>query len=146
MRATLVAITLACATALLPKPTSAQVTSEASATETRVMRQPHVRLSLVEAAPRFLPAAGATLLQLTEPEIKAAPAPKLFPPEAAWPDGDDSAPSFTPDGKTVFFTHRAGTVSIMMATMCNGIWSTPQVAPFSGKWRDIEPYMAPDGS
>lgn len=74
------------------------------------------------------------------------PVPTLFQPEAAWPEGSDSAPAFTPDGKTVFFTHRDGTVTIMMATRRNGIWSKPRIAPFSGRWRDIEPSMAPDGS
>jgi hypothetical protein len=77
---------------------------------------------------------------------KAAQAPALFQPETAWPGGDDSAPAFTPDGKTVFFTHRGSTITIMMATLHNGIWSQPQVASFSGRWRDIEPAMAPDGS
>jgi hypothetical protein len=110
------------------------------------MRQPRALLSLAEAAPRSLPAAGATLSGQAKSEAKAAPAPTLFPPEAEWPDGDDSAPAFTPDGKTVFFTHGAGTVSIMTATMRDGIWSKPRVASFSGKWRDIEPSMAPDGS
>lgn len=94
----------------------------------------------------FLPAMAATLPGQGGSATKAAPAPTLFQPESTWPEGDDSAPTFTPDGKTVFFTHRAGTVSIMMATLHNGVWSKPQVAPFSGKWRDIEPSMAPDGS
>ena len=77
---------------------------------------------------------------------KAAPAAELFPPEATWPEGGDSAPAFTPDGKTVFFTHRDDAITIMMATLHDGVWSRPQVAPFSGRWRDIEPAMAPDGS
>lgn len=72
--------------------------------------------------------------------------PTLFAPEAAWPSGDDSAPAFTPDGKTVFFTHRDGAITIMMSTLHGGAWSKPKVAPFSGQWRDIEPAMAPDGS
>lgn len=78
----------------------------------------------------------------------AVPAPVLFQPETVWPEGDDSAPAFTPDGKTVFFTHRDGatTITIMMATLHGGVWSKPKAAPFSGQWRDIEPAMAPDGS
>lgn len=82
----------------------------------------------------------------SEPATKGASTPKLFAPESAWPEGDDSAPAFTPDGKTVFFTHRNGAITIMMATLHDGVWSRPQVAPFSGEWRDIEPAMAPDGS
>jgi dipeptidyl aminopeptidase/acylaminoacyl peptidase len=93
-----------------------------------------------------LPALAATLSGSPASTTKSAPSRALFEPEAAWPDGDDSAPAFTPDGKTVFFTHRDGAITIMMATLHDGVWSKPQVAPFSGKWRDIEPAMAPDGS
>lgn len=93
-----------------------------------------------------LSAMAATLPGQAESTAKAAPAPTLFQPEAVWPGGDDSAPAFTPDGRTVFFTHRDGAITIMMSTLRNGSWSEPQVAPFSGKWRDIEPAMAPDGS
>jgi len=93
-----------------------------------------------------LPALAATLAAPPASTTKAAPSRALFEPEATWPDGDDSAPAFTPDGKTVFFTHRDGAITIMTATLHDGVWSKPRVAPFSGKWRDIEPAMAPDGS
>jgi len=87
------------------------------------------------------------LAPASESAAKAVSAPVLFQPESIWPEGDDSAPAFTPDGKTVFFTHRDGAnITIMMATLRNGVWSEPRVAPFSGQWRDIEPAMAPDGS
>lgn len=46
----------------------------------------------------------------------------------------------------MFFTHRDEAITIMMATLHDGVWSKPKVAPFSGRWRDIEPAMAPDGS
>jgi len=71
----------------------------------------------------------------------------LFAPEAVWPAGTDASPAFTPDGKTVFYTHAAGAQrTVMVSHLMNGAWSAPQVAPFSGTWRDIEPAMAPDGS
>lgn len=96
---------------------------------------------------RCVLATGWCLMLLHTPAHAAsAPRPVLFQPEAHWPDGDDSAPAFTPDGKTVFFTHRAGNASIMVATLHDGAWSPPRVARFSGRWRDIEPAMAPDGS
>jgi Tol biopolymer transport system component len=74
-------------------------------------------------------------------------APTLFAPEKEWPAGSDASPAFTPDGRTVFFTHAVGaTRTIMVASLRNGAWSKPATAPFSGTWRDIEPAMAPDGS
>lgn len=83
----------------------------------------------------------------------ATAAPKLFPAETKWtslPDwgtGYDAAPAFTPDGKTVYFAHANGDKrAIMVSNLRNGAWSEPKVAPFSGRWRDIEPAMAPDGS
>jgi Tol biopolymer transport system component len=74
-------------------------------------------------------------------------ASKLFAPESYWPEGSDACPAFTPDGRTVLFTHSTGAVrSIMISHLRKGVWSTPEVASFSGTWRDIEPAMAPDGS
>ncbi|RUL77573.1 TolB family protein [Dyella choica] len=111
---------------------------------------PHLlrRLSItrISLAFGFFLVAMPAVLSKAEAAANPAAAPSLFQPEAAWPGGNDSAPAFSPDGKTVFFTHRDGAITIMMATLHNGRWSQPQVAPFSGQWRDIEPAMAPDGS
>lgn len=72
--------------------------------------------------------------------------PKLFVPEADWPAGSDASPAFTPDGRTVFFTHVVGSAhTIIVSHLIEGRWSMPTVALFSGTWRDIEPAMAPDG-
>jgi hypothetical protein len=77
----------------------------------------------------------------------SAPVPRVFPGETDWGMGSNAAPTFTPDGKTVFFTHwhdQGGT--IMVSELRDGRWSTPKTASFSGQWRDIEAAMAPDGS
>jgi Tol biopolymer transport system component len=83
----------------------------------------------------------------------SAPVATLFPGELDWagsPDwssGSDNAPAFTADGKTVFFGRwQGGTGTIMVSHLVGGHWSTPEPAPFSATWRDIEPTMAPDGS
>lgn len=35
---------------------------------------------------------------------------------------------------------------IVLTTLHQGEWSKPQIAPFFGRWLDLEPAMAPDGS
>ena len=76
-----------------------------------------------------------------------APAPKIFAGETDWGTGSNAAPAFTPDGRTVFFSHwHDGDGTIMVSRLRGGRWSKPETATFSGQWRDIEPAMAPDGS
>jgi hypothetical protein len=85
----------------------------------------------------------------SEPKVSLQPtdAPKLFAPESDWPAGSDASPAFTPDGKTVFFTHAVDAArTIMVSHLRDNVWTAPEVASFSGTWRDIEPVMAPDGS
>ncbi len=93
---------------------------------------------------------GAFVLSAAAMAAGDHPAPvasRLFAPEAVWPAGSDIAPAITPDGRTLFFTHSEGEKrTIMISHRVKGRWSAPQIAPFSGTWRDIEPYMAPDGS
>ena len=59
--------------------------------------------------------------------------------------------TFTPDGKTAYFaasdfffpfTRRA---TIYESHLEGGAWSTPVVAPFSGRYSDIDPFLAPNG-
>lgn len=73
--------------------------------------------------------------------------PHRFAPDLDWPAGSQASPAFTPDGRTVFFTQALGASrTILVSHLREGRWSKPEVAPFSGRWRDIEPAMAPDGS
>src|ERR1700744_4287945 len=74
--------------------------------------------------------------------------PEMFAPGVIFGPVDDASPTFTPDGKTVYF-HRGGVALgrvILGSHLLNGKWSAPVIAPFSGQWGDIEPAMAPDGS
>ena len=55
--------------------------------------------------------------------------------------------TFTPDMKTLFFTKRVsgGVFTIHFSEKKNSTWTTPQVAPFSGKFKDQAPFVSPDG-
>jgi hypothetical protein len=77
----------------------------------------------------------------------ADPAPRAFAPDVlSAPHGVDCL-TFTPDGNTVFFDREGANAStIMTSHRVDGRWSEPQVAPFSGRWVDHDPVVAPDGS
>jgi hypothetical protein len=73
--------------------------------------------------------------------------PAIFAPDSIAGIPDDGAAAFTPDGSTVYFMRGTGDSSTVMESHNeHGHWSTPQAAPFSGHWRDLDPAMAPDGS
>lgn len=74
-------------------------------------------------------------------------APQVFAPGIISGPASDLSPAFTPDGRTVFFTRANSSQStILVSHLSRGTWSTPEIASFSGEWRDLEPTMAPDGS
>lgn len=79
--------------------------------------------------------------------ISKGATPSVFAPGTISGPANDEAPAFTPDGKTVYFFRNNGVdYDILVSHRQGGHWSKPVIAPFSGKWRDLEPAMAPDGS
>jgi Tol biopolymer transport system component len=93
--------------------------------------------------------AASCLLTSVLPAIAACqdPTPGIFAPGVISGPANDLSPAFTPDGKTVFFTRSNANVSVILVShWSHGRWSMPEIAPFSGEWRDLEPTMAPDGS
>jgi hypothetical protein len=56
--------------------------------------------------------------------------------------------TFTPDGRTAYF-NRASTdrrmLSIMVSRLEGAAWQQPVLAPFSGKHRDVDPFVTPVG-
>jgi Tol biopolymer transport system component len=56
--------------------------------------------------------------------------------------------AFSPDGNTVYYSKShagwAG-LTIFESHLVNGRWSEPEVSPFSGIFRDTDPFVAPDG-
>src|SRR5690348_7760990 len=80
--------------------------------------------------------------------LAATPAaPQVFAPGVISALANASAPASPPDGKTVYFTRGNGSDYDILVSHYDGRrWSTPEIAPFSGQWRDLEPAMAPDGS
>src|SRR2546421_11040523 len=61
---------------------------------------------------------------------------------------DEFAGAITPDGQTIFFNRsvaRSYLYYICIAHKTNTGWSKPEVAPFSGRWRDADPILSLDG-
>jgi len=61
---------------------------------------------------------------------------------------DESHPAFTPDGRTLYFLKNTPDFShwtIVVSRFERGRWSAPEVAPFSGQYRDADPFITPDG-
>ena len=62
----------------------------------------------------------------------------------------DAAPAFTPDGRTVYFGRSVGGgrpyPAIYVSRLIGGRWTPPEIAPFSGRYGDMEPAMSPDGA
>jgi WD40-like Beta Propeller Repeat len=76
----------------------------------------------------------------------AAPVPEVFAPGVISNAAHDSAPAFTPDGNTVYFSRSNTKLSIILVShLVQGQWTTPVPAPFSGVWNDMEPSISPDG-
>jgi Tol biopolymer transport system component len=58
---------------------------------------------------------------------------------------EHSSPTYSPDGKEIFYTlaHEGGH-RLMYLRMENGQWSIPRTAPFSGESSDDGPKYSPD--
>ncbi len=78
----------------------------------------------------------------------ATKAPALFAPGlVSTPYGELNA-TFSPDGNELFFsvTDPGDQIAtLVMMRQIDGVWSEPQVAPFSGRYSDVDPMFSPDG-
>jgi Tol biopolymer transport system component len=95
---------------------------------------------------RLLPALLVLIMQSVRTE------PRLVGDGVISTPDDEVGFALAPDGKTAFFGKVSPTTvgeplqMICMSRFENGGWGTPEVAPFSGQYRDFGPAMAPDGS
>lgn len=54
--------------------------------------------------------------------------------------------SFSPDGNTAYSSMGEIYWTIVYAHKKGNVWQQPKVAPFSGRFRDTDPFVTPDGS
>jgi len=77
-----------------------------------------------------------------------APAPEMVAPGVISTEFDEFGGALTPDGDTMYFSRgvtRSYTYAILRSHRTRAGWSTPEIAPFSGRFRDHDPILAPDG-
>ncbi len=74
--------------------------------------------------------------------------PRIFGSGVISTGDHESHPAFAPDGQTLYFLKNTPTFdfwTIVTSRFENGAWTTPEVAPFSGRYRDADPFITPDG-
>lgn len=71
--------------------------------------------------------------------------PQIFAPGIMSTPFSEWSTSFTPDGKTVYSSQGSIYWTIVFSKQQQGKWIKPQVASFSGKFRDTDPFITPDG-
>jgi hypothetical protein len=72
----------------------------------------------------------------------------LFEPGIVSTGDYESHPTFTPDGRELYFLKMAPNFSrwsIFVSHYKDGSWTQPEVAPFSGQYQDADPYITADG-
>ncbi len=77
------------------------------------------------------------------------PEPRIFGEGVLSTPADEFGGALTPDGRTIYFNRsipRSQLYTILVSSFADGRWSAPEVASFSGTWRDFDPVLAPDGS
>jgi Tol biopolymer transport system component len=83
-----------------------------------------------------------TLTSFAQNIVAAYAKPAVFAPGIVSTLADEFAPSFMPDGKTVYFSRDS---KICFSKLVNGKWSDPKVASFSGQWNDMDSFISLDG-
>ena len=77
----------------------------------------------------------------------AMPAPQIFAPGTISGIPSEDCFSMTPDGNLAVFDISNGSSStIVISHRVKGVWSKPEIAPFSGQWYDHDPAVSPDGT
>src|SRR5438093_10280000 len=93
---------------------------------------------------------STSLVAQTAPYDSAKPLAHatLFAPGIISTGDYESHPTFTPDGREIYFLKMAPNFSrwtIFVSRYKDGSWSQPEVAPFSGQFQVADPYITADG-
>jgi hypothetical protein len=92
---------------------------------------------------------GSTFPELRGPYLGQEPPgliPEIFAPGIVSTGLATRDVAMTPDGSELYYSVSLGSRTMIMVTeQVDGVWTEPVVAPFSGRYLDIEPAISPDG-
>ncbi len=71
--------------------------------------------------------------------------PDIFAKGIVSTEVNEYSPTFSSDGKEMFFTRDVPHCAIMTMRQVNGVWTKPEIASFSGKYSEADPFLSPDG-
>ncbi len=80
---------------------------------------------------------------------QTTPVPRLLAPGVVSTGDIEFGPALSPDGTTLYFCKGSPgnrrVMWILVSKLEHGRWTTPSIAPFSGRYSDIDPTFSPDG-
>jgi WD40-like Beta Propeller Repeat len=82
------------------------------------------------------------------PEAASSALPEIVAPGVLSTGDFESHIEFTPDGQTAYFLRSLPNFAfwtIYQSHLRNGRWSRPEIAPFSGRYNDADPFISKDG-
>jgi len=75
--------------------------------------------------------------------------PQIFAPGLVSTGLPERDVAMTPDGSEIYYTSVLGAgfdfSAILVTRLTDGVWTEPEVASFSGRFKDLEPAISPDG-
>jgi hypothetical protein len=91
-------------------------------------------------------------MRVFTPPIRAAeenpPQPEMIGEGVISTPDDEFGGSISPDGQAIYFDKTVSPhylYTLCVSHFIGGKWSTPEVLPFSGEYRDSDPVLSPDG-
>ena len=73
--------------------------------------------------------------------------PQIFAPDFISTGMNERCIAVTLEGKEIFYNIILNRIHYIVTTkQVNNTWTPPEVASFSGKYSDVEPFIHPDGS
>jgi Tol biopolymer transport system component len=104
----------------------------------------------MRAAGRLLLAVLATIVAgRVSAAAQTSSSPRLLAPGVVSTGDIEFSPALTPDGRTLYFVKGSPGMKramwIVVSRLENGRWTRPEIAPFSGRYNDIDPTISPDG-